>query len=460
MGIHSMLLNAARTMTGLSGYHRSDLSAKHNHYKDFGWPDDPQFEDFYRMYQRNSLATAAVNTTISKSWETYPELWESEKPTESQTEKDVRLHFRKIRFWWKLREVDLRSMVGRYSAAVLLLADGQTLDKPVGRLSRIEDLVGVIPAWENQLRAGDLETNDTSPDYGKPRFYYFSERVGKAGARDVKIHPDRVVIWSEDGTMDGESALKPGFNDLIDAEKIKGAGGEGFWKTSRGAPIIQAPDGVKPSDVARAMGVETKDVLDKINEQLESFQQGFDKGLMLGGMTATPLSISLPSPEPFFNISVQSFSASVTIPYRILLGNQTGERASSEDSREWSKTNMSRRINLCMPGIQEVIDRLVEWGAIPNADWTIGWQDLTEATAEERMDRAAKLAEINSKTIPGDEPAFYPNEIREAAGYDPLDEIDKVRGEDDGEDDPLADPPKPEDDEIDPPDKKEPEDEQ
>ena len=43
-------------------------AAKHDHYKDFGFPTNPGFDQFYGMYRRNSLARAAVNKTILKSW--------------------------------------------------------------------------------------------------------------------------------------------------------------------------------------------------------------------------------------------------------------------------------------------------------------------------------------------------------------------------------------------------------
>lgn len=417
-------------------------STKHDHYKDFGWPEQLAFKDLRRAYMRNSLAAAGVDKTISKTWQDSPEIWESEEAAESKLEADIRKHLTKIRFWQACAEADRRSMVGRYSALVMRIGDGLNWDQPVTSvIGGIQALTGVVVLWEDQLHVSSYDQDPRSPTYGQPSMFEFSEtEVGGAKiARRIKVHPDRVLIWSDDGTMDCRSALEPGYNDLVDAEKVKGAGGEGFWKTSRGAPIIEAPQGMSPESLMRMMGAKDgSETLDKINEQIDNFQQGFDKGLMLGGMTATPMTISLPNPEFFFSNPVQCFAASLQIPIKILLGSQTGERASTEDSKEWAKTCNSRRVGRCLPLLDNVVERLTGWGLLPPKDWTVGWSDLTEDSASEKMLRAKDLSTINAQTKEGDQLPFSAEEIREAAGYK------------------AEDLPEPEDDDDPPPEPKDP----
>ena len=75
---------------------------------------------------------------------------------------------------------------------------------------------------------------------GEPKMYEFNEaavETDNPNKRSLRIHPDRVLIWSDDGTVNGRSLLEPGYNDLIDLEKIKGAGGEGFWKNAKSSPV-------------------------------------------------------------------------------------------------------------------------------------------------------------------------------------------------------------------------------
>lgn len=404
-------------------------STKHDYAKDYGWKECLTFEDFYHAYTRSGLAAAAIDKTIAKTWQTMPALWESEKPAESKTEEAIRKHFAKKKIWRAMMEADRRSMVGEYAGAIILLRDGKPLSEPVDRLAKgIQTVAGIIPAWQGQLTVVEKDTRQDSETYGEPLAFQFDEQaVGNAqtttGKSQVRIHRDRVLIWSDDGTLNCQSALAPGYNDVSDAEKIKGAGAEGFWKSARGAPIIEAPQGITPADIQRGMGAASvDDVKDKLNETVEQFQAGFDNALMLGGFSAKPMTITLPQPKEFWEQCVQAFAASMQIPFKILVGNITGERASTEDKAEWAETNMSRRENRVLPILHEFIDRLVMWGVLEAKDWTIGWTSLLEATPDDKLARAEKMATINQQA--GSEPVFLPDEIREEAGYKPGDEVE------------------------------------
>lgn len=397
--------------------------AKHDHYRDFGWPEFLTFEPLYRMYRRNSIAAAVVEKTVSKTWQDNPALWETEDPAESTLEADIARRFDALRAWQKMAEADRRSMVGRYAGVILRLADGLQFHEPVERVSGgLEGLVDLIPFWESQMMVSEWHADPLDARYGEPKLYQFNESAlggDEHAVRQFAVHPDRVIIWSEDGTVNGRSDLEPIFNDLVDAEKIKGAGGEGFWKTSRGAPILEAPSGVTPGDLQNMMGVSSNaEAQDAMNDQIDLFNQGYDRALFMMGISAKPMQINLPSPEHFFAGPINSIAAAKQIPVKILMGSQTGERASTEDANEWSQTCNSRRVNRCRPLILDLVRRLVRFGILPAKDWSIGWQDLTEATAGERLDRAVKMADINAKTSPADEPPFEANEIREAAGYE------------------------------------------
>lgn len=403
------------------------VTTKHDHYLDFGWPANLQFDQFYRMYQRNGLGAAAIEKTIGRTWQDMPTLWESDKPTESVLEREIRKRFDELRVWHAFADADRRSLVGRYAGIIIQFADGKRFDEPVEKVpGGLDGVLKLIPAWEDQLRVLTFDEDTKSQTYGEPSMFEFNEGMrvvtgsSQRSPRRFNVHPSRVMIWSDDGTVFGRSALEAGYNDLIDAEKVKGAGGEGFWKNARGAPVIEAPEGIKPKDVAKAMNVSEGEMLDKVNEQVEQFASGFDKALLLGGMTAKPMNISLAEPEHFFLAPVQCFAASMQIPLKILMGSQTGERASTEDTREWNQVNMSRRTNRNRPLIAAFVRRLVSVGIIPQKDWTVGWADLTESTAAEKLQRAKDLSLINQQQSTFGEIPFPPDEIREAAGYKAL----------------------------------------
>lgn len=411
---------------------------KHNHAADFGYPDRVEFPTAFEAYNRYPLARAAVDKTVGKSWETNPLLQEYQRDgtksgtqEETKPEANIRQRFGDLRVWQHLAECDRRSLVGAYSGLILRLADGKSFSEPVDRVpGGLDGLVEVIPAWEGQLTVSQWDTNQASPTYGQPLMYQFAESaVGQAQQpRQFTIHPDRVIIVSRDGTLNGRSALEPGYNALLDMEKIRGGGGEGFWKNAKSGLSLEIEKDAKIEDMARVMGVPVQEVVDKIDEQVESFNKGFDKSLMMQGIKAVPIQVQLPSPEHFFAIALQSFAATFSCPLKILVGAQTGERASTEDSEEWARVNMARRTNELIPAIMAFVNRLERVGILPQKDWHLDWTDLTESSMGEKIDRADKMASVNQKM--GGEIVFTGDDIRSVVGMEPLSDAEKFRDDD------------------------------
>lgn len=453
MGTVHQLANFRDRMLGamFPGYFPTQ---KHNHYIDFSYPAEVTFDLAYAMFNRNGIARAGIDKTIGKTWQDNPFLLEKERDgsqkagsDETTLERDIRQRFDDLRLWQRLAEADRRSLVGRYSAVILRLADNKRFSEPVRTVpGGLMGLVEVIPVWEGQLTVAEWDTLETSDTYGQPKLYQFSEaKVGNAKengqARELKIHPDRVLIWSKDGSTGGRSFLEPGYNDLLTMEKISGAGGEGFWKNAKSAPVFEVDKDAKLSEMARAMGVSVDDVADKMDEQVRDWQAGFDQLLMIQGMQAKTLGITLPSPEHFFSIALQAFAASISCPLKILVGNQTGERASTEDAADWAQTNMGRRTGHVIPNAMSLVRRLQRFTILPKKDWHLDWSDLTEASMGEKIDRADKMAGVNQKMKDSGELIFTPEEIREVVDLEPLSDAEKFRDDLDDEADALADEP-------------------
>ena len=289
----AMMNTATRRMSQLfPGYFQG---TSHNHYKDFRWPEEVTFADFHKMYSRNGLGKGIVAKTSRKVWESAPMLQERVGDHEQTTlETQVAERFADLRLWQRLAAADRRSLVGAYAGVILRIADSQGFDQPVTAVSSgLQGLVELIPAWEGQLNVAEWEDDQGSENYGHPKMYEFDEAaVGKDGARrKFNVHPDRVVIWSEDGTIHGEPFLKGGYNDLLSLEKISGAGGEGFWKNAKSAPVIEVDKEAKLAEMARSMGVDESELVEAMNEQVEDWQGGFDQLLMLQGMQAKALNV-------------------------------------------------------------------------------------------------------------------------------------------------------------------------
>lgn len=416
------LINSARRVAEMfPGYFGQ---TKHDYKTDFGWPTSLDFKKFHSMYTRNGLAKAAVHKTATKTWEDWPKLVNDLTDRDNPVEKAVAKHMNKLRLWQKMAEADRRAMVGGYSALIFRIADGREFREPIGDVKGITSITEVVVAWADQIKVSSWDTNNASETYGQALMYQFNEaelnetRGVNSRVRSFEVHPSRVLIWSSDGTVFGRPLLEAGFNDLIDMEKIKGAGGEGFWKNAKAAPILEVDKDASLREMAAAMGVEEDGILDAMNKQVEGYAKGFDKLLMVQGMTAKPMNVQLSVPESFFMVALMSFAASVEIPLKILVGSQSGERASTEDAREWAQTTNARRVNHVLPLITGFIELVTDSGLV-TGDWTVSWTDLTKATVSEKLELAAKMANINQKTdvTKTGQVVFTKEEIRQAVDY-------------------------------------------
>lgn len=424
-GLRAFMVHAQRRMSSLfpgyfSGY-------KHNHYADFGWPEQLTFELFFQMYTRNPLAKGAVKKTARKVWKEYPKLVEYEQDhSTTDLEKELAKRFKKLRVWQKFAEAHRRAMVGRYSGIVLRFADDMDWDEEAGPVnSGLQGLVEVIPCWESQLKVSEWVTDPNAEDYGEPKMFLFNEaEIGgetTASGRTFSVHPSRVLIFSEDGTVHGRSHLEAGYNDLLTLEKIAGSGGEGFYKMSKNSPVLEIDPEADLSELAAALDTTEDKIPEKMNENIEAWQKGFDKLLFLQGIEAKQLPVNMPNPQYFREGAIENYSSSWEMPKKIMTGMQTGERASTEDAAEWNNTCMGIRTDMVIPFIESFLERMVEFMILPERDWHLKWADLTEASMGEKIERAYKMADTNDKMYRSTgQVAFLTEEIRDAVDLEPF----------------------------------------
>lgn len=110
------------------------------------------------------------------------------------------------------------------------------------------------------------------------------------------------------------------------------------------------------------------------------------------------------------------------------MGMQTGERASSEDAKDWAKTRMSRRNGFLSDLIEIVLTRFWTFGIIdepPSGEITISWSDLLAPSKAEKIADADKMADVAVKTQNAfGRSAIKENEIRAAAELPTLPEYE------------------------------------
>mgnify|MGYP003645399789 CR=1 FL=1 len=402
---------------------------------EYGWPEQIDFTDFYGAFSRGGLAYGAVTKLIGGCWKTNP--WLIEGDDQDNAEKQTAWERRhkamfKSAFWRAFREADQRRLVGRYSGLILRIRDSQTWDQPVKKKS---DLVDLIPAWAGCLVPTEFHTDPASDLYGKPKFWQFKE-AGLSGSpgRAIKVHPDRVFILG-DYSPDAIGFLEPAFNNLVSLEKVEGGSGESFLKNAARHLSVSFDKEVDLSGIAQMYGVSIEQLHERFNDAARDVNRGSDVMLVNQGATVTPLVSNVPDPKPTYDINLQSAAAAWDIPAKILVGMQSGERASSEDQKYFNSRCQSRR-NELTDEINAFIEHLMRVRVVEHVgEFTAIWDDLTAPTASDKLSNSKLLAEINQTAIATGEPAFSREEIREAAGYEnddlpPLPDEDVDDGED------------------------------
>jgi len=93
-----------------------------------------------------------------------------------------------------------------------------------------------------------------------------------------------------------------------------------------------------------------------------------------------------------------TIASAVGIPKNKLQGNETGERATSEDRNNWFDNISSRQTNLATPQfVRQTIDRLLRFGALPSpaeGDYGVEFDDLVEKSESDKTDIQNKRASM------------------------------------------------------------------
>lgn len=408
-------------MQMLSGTYSFD-DTMHNIYADFGYPLQLDFSQFWNMYRRQGIAKNVVDLPVDITWLSTPEIEEAS----DAFIKDFEVLVKDKSLWERIKGADNRQRVGRYAGLFMRVNDGLPPEQELAeRNLTVNGLIDIIPLYEGQLEVLQTEQDVLSINYSKPTMYQLRSDFG-SGNRDenltktVNIHPSRLIIAAEgadDGNIYGIPALESCYNAIMDLRKIIGAGGEGFYRASVQSVVFELMD-------------TTKATLNK--ESLSSFASAFDdwiknrarRAIMSPGMKPHVLSANMPASKDHFNNALNEVAAASKIPATILIGQQTGRLASTEDSRSFLATGNSRRENYVTSLIKSVLDWFIEYGVLPDSEYKVCWDDLLALSDSEKLENALKMADTNAKQFnSGGESIFTGEEIREAAGYDPLDEI-------------------------------------
>ncbi len=421
----------ARARMGLMAPTMGLDNKRHSAWCEYGFPEQVTYENLYALYRRGGISHGAVEKLVGKCWQTNPEIIEGDDADESKDEtiweKNTKKAFTK-RLWRAFAEADRRRLVGRYAGILLHINDSRAWNQPV---VRGKSLKKVTIAWAGSLTVSEWVTDQKSADYGQPKQWKYVESLPNGGTNQRFVHPDRVFILG-DYSNDAIGFLEPGYNACVSLEKVEGGSGESFLKNAARQLNVNFEKEIDFNNLASLYGVSIDELQDKFNEVAGEMNRGNDVLMTTQGATVAPLVTAVADPSATYNVNLQTFAASVDIPVKVLVGMQTGERASTEDQKYFNARCQSRRGDLSFE-IEDFSDKLVDLNIIDAvSEKTVIWDDLNEQTGTEKLANAKTMAEINQTFQgSGENPAFSREEIRTAAGYENVDEF--PLGEEDGD---------------------------
>lgn len=384
-------------------------------WSEYGYKEKLCFQDFYNLYTRHGVAAGVVDRIAEKVFQTAPWVIQGPKEAEKKPTTAWETTFQTLAedtdLWWYLKEAYAMRMVGAWAGLILKFAngkEGETLGDPVAGSPVLEDLV---PVWRGQLQPAtrDALGNVTMWNYTPTGF----DATDLENSPPVQLHPDRLYIVGD--YKRGRSMLEPGFNAFVDMEKVTGGAGEGYLKNAARQLHINYESDAEPTKP----GQPEDQVAEELNQQAKALNTRSDLVIATQGATVAPLVAALPDPEKPFTVSLQVAMASFRTAARLVVGSQTGERASVEDIRDFNERCQGDREGEVAREIRGLVRHLERVKAVkPAGRITVMWDDLAEPTATDRADLALKLAQTNQANAITGDVVYSADQIQVAGGYE------------------------------------------
>ncbi|MBV7482516.1 anti-CBASS protein Acb1 family protein [Bordetella sp. BOR01] len=436
----------ARARMGLLNPGGTGLDQKRDRaWCEYGFPENVSYSMLFNLYRRGGIANGAVNKLTGLCWKSAPEVIQGAEDDRAEQETPWERAISAVltpSVWRLFADADRRRLVGRYSGLILRIRDGKEWDQPVEGGEK--GLAGVIVAWAGALTVGEWDTDTASETYGQPKLWKYRETTinGQPG-RDVNVHRDRVFILG-DYSADAIGFLEPAYNAFVNLEKVEGGSGESFLKNAARQVAVNFDKETDLRNLASVYDVPLEDLHERFNEAAREINRGNDAMLLTQGASVSALVSQVPDPRPTYDVNLQTACAAMDIPSRILIGNQSGERASTEDQRYFNARCQARRSTELSFEIEAFVSHLVRIRVIkPQPRYAVIWDDLNESTATDKLNSAKVMSDINTASLATGEQVFDTDEIRTAAGFEPRDEgepLGDTDGEEEDEDGQGADP--------------------
>ena len=351
-----------------------------------GYPQNLTTNHYLQRYDRQDIAGRVVDLPAEDTWQkgiTLSEDGDAETEfVQAWNKLNKRLGARS-----KMMRADRVSGIGRYGVLYIGLRDGASPEQPVntGEISGEQDVIFLRPFSEASAEIATMEKDSQSERFGLPAMY----KLSIESSQKLNVHWSRVLHLADnklDSDVYGIPRLQRIFNRLDDLMKLVGGTAEATWLNMRPGTILTTQQGFDfgSDDDAKL----------QIQNEIEEYLHGVARIMTLEGVDAIQLQGQIMDASGPFDVCIALISAASGIPQRVLLGSAAGElSAAEEDTKQWYGTIASRQVNYAEPDIlRPFIDRLMEYGALPEADYDVYWPPLFQMSDKEKAELANERA--------------------------------------------------------------------
>jgi len=389
--------------------------------KECGYPASLTTSDYMQFWKRGDLAARVVSVIPEETWSDDPEIYETEDPEETEFETAWKELNGRMSLLSYLQRADVLSGIGRFGVILLGIDDGLSLNQPVDGIDEAGDKVSnqerellyVRPLDESLVTIGALQGDATNPRYGLPTSYQiqFADTAATnetSSTQLVDVHWSRIIHIADNRTNSeiyGTPRMEKVFNRLLDLRKVAGGSGEMFWKG--GFP------GYSLETNAGKDGEEIELDIPATKKQMEDYMNGLQRYIATVGLQVKSLAVNIADPSPHVEVHLKLISATLGVPWRVLIGSEQAQLASGQDTRTWNRRLNRRRQDYVNPFIvRPFIQRLVNIGILPELkeenDLCVDWKDLNSPSDTEKADVTEKQTNALAKYVQGGVDALMP----------------------------------------------------
>lgn len=414
------------TNFGQTGF--NDQGAERNHYEVFGWPRDDldgwNEDNWLALYLRNAYARIVVEKPAFTTWRDDPVIVDPGTETERADEENATAFEREVEklaanhdLWSYCERVDRAAGIGQHG--VLLIGyddvvaddedDSSTLqqwreDAREQDFSQLSDITGFKPILEAQIE--DIDYGDISSErWGLPVEYTIDlsdeidDETEDEESGTITVHWTRVVDVPATRPLDDETLarprMEPVLNNLLDVEKTLGAAAEAAYRAADYGLHLNAD----PSEVDLSKG------MDKLEDELQRYEQGLQRYLRTSGMDVERLGGDIQDPSGIVENNLDAIAGQTGIPKKEFRGNESGEVSGAEaDERSYFGMIDERRQQYATPHIvRTTIERLQSVGILSTpaaGEYRVEWPDLKQLSESDKADIQQKRAQVVS-AVPG-----------------------------------------------------------